>query len=208
MKKTLMVAAFVLGTLPIAAFADTLTRQLDVGSTGNDVSSLQTFLAEDVSLYPQGLVTGYFGSLTQRAVSNFQSRNNIPAVGRVGPITLVALNAQMGGNTIGSNRTAPVISNLGISVSRNTALLNWATNKGAAGIVYYNTSPLNMIEASANTPVTISGSALTVSTSLQTSFSAGLVNLQPNTIYYYVVYVRDGMGNESVTSQSTFHTLN
>jgi len=68
--------------LAFTANAATLTRQLELGMRGDDVSSLQTFLAQDVTIYPQGLVTGYFGSLTKSAVSNFQARNGISTVGR------------------------------------------------------------------------------------------------------------------------------
>src|SRR3989338_7152445 len=91
------VAAFVvvLFSAAVIAPAATLNRQLQVGMSGSDVSALQTFLAADVTLYPQGLVTGYFGNLTKAAVSNFQSRNGISPVGRVGPVTLAVLNAQM-----------------------------------------------------------------------------------------------------------------
>ncbi|MCL9971914.1 MAG: peptidoglycan-binding protein, partial [Candidatus Pacebacteria bacterium] len=64
-----VVAAVV--ALPVLTFAATLERQLEVGMTGTDVSALQTYLAADPTLYPQGLVTGYYGFLTKSAVSNF-----------------------------------------------------------------------------------------------------------------------------------------
>ncbi len=38
--------------------ADTLTRQLEEGNSGADVTSLQTYLAKDPTIYPQGLITG------------------------------------------------------------------------------------------------------------------------------------------------------
>lgn len=81
--------------IPLSANADSLYRELQLGMSGSDVSSLQTFLMKDKSLYPQGQVTGYFGSLTKKAVSTFQSRNGIKAIGRVGPATLKAINAQI-----------------------------------------------------------------------------------------------------------------
>jgi peptidoglycan hydrolase-like protein with peptidoglycan-binding domain len=67
--------------------------------SGADVSSLQTFLEKYRTIYPQGMVTGYYGNLTKIAVTNFQKRNNILAIGRVGPVTLLALNAQMKSGT-------------------------------------------------------------------------------------------------------------
>src|SRR6185436_15994829 len=94
-------AVFAFG-VPSVSFADTLNRELQKGMSGSDVSALQTFLAQDNTIYPQGLVTGYFGPLTFSAVSNFQSRNGIATVGRVGPITLAEINRQMASGMGGS----------------------------------------------------------------------------------------------------------
>jgi len=77
----------------------TIGRVLKLGSTGTDVTSLQQFLALDSSVYPEGTVSGYYGSLTQAAVSRFQSKHNIvssgsPATtgwGVVGPRTAAAI---------------------------------------------------------------------------------------------------------------------
>ena len=67
-------------------------RDLTVGAKGEDVSRLQQFLAKDSSIYPEGLVTGYFGALTQKAVTRFQQKNNItPTRGYVGPLTRTKL---------------------------------------------------------------------------------------------------------------------
>ncbi len=196
----------VAGTATYAS-ADTLYRQLEVGSTGADVSSLQTFLAQDPTLYPQGLVTSYFGSLTKTAVANFQSRNGLDPVGRVGPLTLPVINAQMNsGINSGSSASAPVISNLSIAVSNTTAAFNWNTSQGAAAIVYYSTSPLSMIESGPGTGVTISGSSALINTNLTSTHVGTLTGLQPNTTYYYTVYVRNGSGSENITWPSTFHT--
>ena len=51
------------------------------GSTGEDVTRLQQFLALDPSIYPEGLVTGYFGTLTEAAVARWQTRHNIVSSG-------------------------------------------------------------------------------------------------------------------------------
>jgi len=68
-----------------------LNRSLAIGARGEDVRALQEFLASDPALYPEGYATGYFGTLTKRAVERFQSRNGIEAVGIVGPKTKAAL---------------------------------------------------------------------------------------------------------------------
>lgn len=64
-----------------------LTRNLAIGFTGSDVSMLQRFLI-NAEVYPEALVTGYFGPLTRAAVQRFQREQNItPAGGFFGPIT-------------------------------------------------------------------------------------------------------------------------
>lgn len=95
----LVVITTVFLTTPSSTRADTLYRELEVGMSGSDVSSLQTFLAKDKTLYPEGKVTGYFGSLTKRAVLNFQRRNGIQAIGRVGPLTLSAIKDKINSNS-------------------------------------------------------------------------------------------------------------
>src|SRR3989344_1561902 len=73
-----------------------LTRDLALGATGDDVTQLQAFLAADSELYPEGKVTGYYGSLTVAAVKRFQAKHGISQLGRVGPQTLKKLNEVMG----------------------------------------------------------------------------------------------------------------
>lgn len=83
---------------PLApASSAAINRLLKVGSEGNDVSALQTFLAKDVSVYPEGIVSGYFGAATQRAIKRFQEKYGIDPVGHVGPATRAKLNELMSG---------------------------------------------------------------------------------------------------------------
>ncbi|KND47757.1 MAG: hypothetical protein AB201_02385 [Parcubacteria bacterium C7867-006] len=198
---SIIISSLVLAGSPVIASAEMLTRQLQQGMSGADVSLLQTFLAKDATIYPQGLVTGYFGTLTTSAVSNFQARNGIATVGRVGPITLAAINNQMNGDN-----TSPFIYSVNVNVSNTGANLSWNTDENSSSVLYYGTSPLSMIEGSQTTKVTIGGSSVLVDTNLQSSHSTSLTNLSPNTTYYYIVYVRDSLGNESITWPSTFHT--
>lgn len=192
----------------IPATADAfITRQLEMGMSGTDVSELQLFLAKDNTIYPQGLVTGYFGSLTKSAVSNFQARNGIATVGRVGPVTLSAINAQMGNMSI-YDKSAPMINSVNISTTNSSATMNWNTNENSAGIVYYSPFPLTLTEASTNTPVNVSGSSMLTNANLQSSHSGTIGNLQSNTNYNYVIYARDASGNETITWPSIFRTQN
>lgn len=55
-------------------------------SRGNDVKLLQKFLSV-YGAYPEGLITGYFGPLTEAAVKRFQKKESLEAVGAAGPKT-------------------------------------------------------------------------------------------------------------------------
>jgi len=50
-----------------------ILRNLTVGSSGDDVTALQQLLLDE-GVYPEGLITGYFGSLTKQAVIRFQEK--------------------------------------------------------------------------------------------------------------------------------------
>src|SRR3989344_3639162 len=70
------------------------------GSRGSEVTKLQETLAAMPDLYPEKLVTGYFGVLTKQAVQRFQAKYNIVSsgdenttgYGQVGPKTRAKLN--------------------------------------------------------------------------------------------------------------------
>jgi peptidoglycan hydrolase-like protein with peptidoglycan-binding domain len=73
-------------------------NEKDIDTTGA-VKRLQTILAKDKALYPEGLVTGWFGPATLRAVQAFQKKSGIASsgtpettgYGAVGPKTAKAL---------------------------------------------------------------------------------------------------------------------
>jgi len=65
-----------------------LFRTLRMGITGDDVTMLQALLASDPSIYPEGLITGFYGKLTEQAVKRFQKKHGFEQVGNVGPKTL------------------------------------------------------------------------------------------------------------------------
>jgi len=61
--------------------ARSFTTNLTRGSRGSEVEKLQTLLARDPTLYPEQIVTGYFGLLTENAVKRFQTVYGIVAFG-------------------------------------------------------------------------------------------------------------------------------
>lgn len=78
-------------------------KDLSLGAKNDDVTRVQLFLAKDKSIYPEGLVTGYFGRFTQNAVRAFQLKYGViknasdQGNGRVGPKTRAKLNEIFGG---------------------------------------------------------------------------------------------------------------
>jgi len=79
------------GVNPVSVmiFAVDLSR----GMTSQEVSKLQSALGQDKTIYPEGLITGYFGPATEMAVKRFQAKYGIDQVGRVGPATRAKLNS-------------------------------------------------------------------------------------------------------------------
>lgn len=58
-------------------FVEVLKR----GTKDIEVEHLQEVLARDEGLYPEKLITGYFGTLTEQALKRFQNRHNLPQTG-------------------------------------------------------------------------------------------------------------------------------
>ncbi|MEK7646214.1 MAG: peptidoglycan-binding domain-containing protein [Patescibacteria group bacterium] len=96
-----------------AAQAYSFSTNLMVGSTGADVSALQTALINAGFSIPAitsgGAVKGNFGSQTKAAVMAYQASRGIPNTGFVGPLTRAALNG-------GAVATAPTTPAMGCPV--------------------------------------------------------------------------------------------
>ena len=81
------------------------TKTIQRGARGDDVLQLQEFLRNFPDVYPEGVVSGYFGPMTEVAVKRFQEKNGLEPVGIVGPKTRVALNTQSSANGNCANST-------------------------------------------------------------------------------------------------------
>ena len=163
------------GTVPVSGTAGVnssacpnIGRVLRNGSTGDDVSRLQQFLARDPSVYPEANVSGYYGGLTQAAVQRWQAKYNVVSsgspettgYGMVGPRTAatIALLCSTGGAA--GNASAPVGGYIQVSpISGNAPLAvnvvaTVNTTGSCAGAIYTlswgdNTNPIQ-IPVSAN----------------------------------------------------------
>lgn len=71
---------------------NTFLSDLSLGSRGDAVLALQALLAANSSIYPEGLITGFFGKATEKALKKLQKENGIEQAGRVGPKTRALLN--------------------------------------------------------------------------------------------------------------------
>jgi peptidoglycan hydrolase-like protein with peptidoglycan-binding domain len=158
------------------------------------------------------LVTGYYGSLTKTAVANFQSRNNIASVGRVGPSTLPVINSQIAnGIGAGGDKAAPLITAISVSTTNNSAMVSWNTNENARGKVFYGTTPITLRNTTDTTGIdgveaTISGTMAPFDGIARTTQVASITGLASSTTYYYVIESFDSVTNVSHTLPASFRT--
>jgi peptidoglycan hydrolase-like protein with peptidoglycan-binding domain len=215
-----LVASATFGASSLFAYT-TIGSQLDLYESNNDVTNLQTFFKDNSSVYPEGLVTGYFGGLTRSAVQRFQTQYGIVSsgsaattgYGRVGPSTLASINDTInhGGwpNMSSSDASGPSIYSVNQSVTNNSATFGWYTNENATAKIAYNTSPLIINEGDINSVGfgAINGYNVTNDNIARTSQQVTLSGLQPNTTYYYMIISTDASGNISVVGpNNTFRT--
>ncbi len=189
--------------LPAPAHAAQITTQLDVGMTSADVTSLQNFLATNPLVYPEGLVTGHFGPLTQTAVTQFQIAYGLPAVGRVGPLTAARINSLMASGA-SLDVSAPSMSNVQVTKASGQATLSWNTNEPTKAVVFYSGQPVYSSEVTtALTDPATTGTPISDQT-LSTAHSITLTGLQSGQIYYFIAHSTDQTGNVSITLSNSF----
>lgn len=213
---SVLAAVLVISLMGIPSAFAAITNSLDQGDSGSQVTELQTYLATNASIYPSGLITGYFGPLTRAAVERFQTAQSIVSsgsptttgYGRVGPQTMARINALMGGGgTQTSWDTVPVLSNPYVQFGQTAATFVWTTNEPTQGQVYWDTTPLRTDEATGpRQQPYVSGAFALDAGGSQTNHSVTIQNLQANTTYWYLVRGIDSVGNMSMTWPTTFRT--
>lgn len=220
-RKNIVSSGFVAAALAVSLFGAqnafaAITTSLDIGSTGSSVTELQTYLAKNSNLYPSGLVTGYFGPLTQEGVRKFQVEQGIVSsgdpqstgYGRVGPQTMARLNALMGSTgNIPSGGASPILGGLTIQPGETSATFIFNTNVGTKGQAYYDVTPIRFDEATGPRQLPyVSGMASLDEGGLQTNHTITVQNLLRNTTYHVLVRAADGAGNMSMIWPTTFQT--
>jgi peptidoglycan hydrolase-like protein with peptidoglycan-binding domain len=203
-----------------------LIRDLKVGMSGDDIKTLQELLSTDSDVYPEGLVTGYYGKLTEKAVKKLQKKLCLNEDGTVNPQTIKRINellSEGAGNsghipaglliapgiqkklcgtttpaTTTPDTAAPVISNVFATNTTATATkIKWTTNEKANSRVWYG----------AASPITAATPTDQVSSNeYELSHSLTLSGLASTTTYYYVVVSADKAGNITTAPQQSFIT--
>ncbi|MDO8524122.1 MAG: carboxypeptidase regulatory-like domain-containing protein [bacterium] len=93
------------GIQPPGLLISRITKVLKAAMSNDEVRILQTWLAKDPTIYPEGKITGYFGALTKKAVIKFQEKyaseiltpnGLIKGTGLVGASTRAKLNSLFG----------------------------------------------------------------------------------------------------------------
>jgi peptidoglycan hydrolase-like protein with peptidoglycan-binding domain len=173
------------GTTMTTGSTPAFTMSLTIGSTGSQVSALQTWLIAHGYSIPAG-ATGYFGTETQAAVAAFQAANGItPDVGYFGPITMAKVNAMGGSMTTTTTTTA-------VSGCAPGAMYSSTTGQ-ACGTTTTTTGTVSLSgsEGSINNFQTIGASNVTLGTGASQQvygfqFQAGGSDLEVNRIYFDV----------------------
>lgn len=112
----------------------TFSNYLTIGSTGADVSALQTFLIAggfDIPAISSGAAAkGYFGQQTKMAVIKYQASVTLPNTGFVGPLTVAKLNG-----TAGVVAVAPTTCPAGYTCTANPGTVVAPTTPAVIGVV-------------------------------------------------------------------------
>jgi peptidoglycan hydrolase-like protein with peptidoglycan-binding domain len=198
-----MFVALVFFVLPTQAHAATITSQISLGSSNANVTALQTFLATNPLVYPAGLVTGFYGPMTQTAVAQFQIAYGLPPVGNVGPATLARIQSIMASNAP-LDVSAPQMSNVQITKSSGQATLSWTTNEQTRGVVFYDTNPVVSYEVSTALTDPVTTGTPVSDSNISTAHSITLSTLQSGRNYYYIVHSTDLTGNVTITLTGSF----
>ena len=215
MKKIIVIAILFVSAFGAQKAFAAITNQLDFGSTGAQVTELQKYLSLNSTIYPSGLVTGYFGPLTQAAVQRFQAANGIVSAGtpettgfgRVGPQTMLKINLLTGTDGgINVSDSAPVINNVHVQYSSTNATFSWSTNELSQGQLFYDLSPLKTDEATGPGQAPYVSGAYSYDAGNTLNHTITIQNLKPNSTYYYLLRSVDNMKNMSMTPTATFQT--
>lgn len=194
---------------------NTLTRQLEFGMSGSDVRNLQRFYSTDMTIYPEGLITGYYGPRTREATKRYQNKNGLAPTGSVGPLTLLLLKGVPSEQNNGSAKyissmsyhqyligitdslNAPIMDTPVVRTSSHSTTFTWMTDIPAIARVYYSTTwPFIITDVP----------SFTATGGLSTYQSVTVSGLPSNTNFAYILESTGASGQKSVSTQKLFTT--
>lgn len=146
---------------------------LSAGMSGEEVSVLQGFLAADPEIYPEGLVTGYFGPLTEKAVQKFQEKygvvsGGVAGYGTFGPKTrekaMAVASATAGSAAVSEGSVAPITGTTSALSPSSAAVQGTASSLSiSSSAVTAGSSALTITESTTSTTTLSSGSSVSTS---------------------------------------------
>jgi peptidoglycan hydrolase-like protein with peptidoglycan-binding domain len=84
-----------ISSLGVSASTLHLTKDLSFGDSHDEVGHAQELLSLEPSLYPDGLITGFFGVKTEKAIKQLQLKYNLPVTGKIdGSVRAILLGFQ------------------------------------------------------------------------------------------------------------------
>jgi peptidoglycan hydrolase-like protein with peptidoglycan-binding domain len=81
MKKVILILAILPLFFLSLGFAHSVQARAAIGSKSEEVKIIQEILKSDPEIYPEGYITGYYGSLTEKAIKKLQKKCGLPETG-------------------------------------------------------------------------------------------------------------------------------
>ena len=156
------------------------TTPLIVSNNTLSVDSSNIVTAHNISLSDLSVNTTYYFIISSTDESNNE-----------------ATSTESSFTTLTPDTTAPIISNISLSVSTNTADIIWNTDEPSNSKAWYSTT----------TPIVLGSSSFIESTNLVASHAVSLSSLNASTTYYFIVGSTDEFNNEATSTESSFTTL-
>lgn len=194
-----------------------LARSLRSGMRGEDVKSLQRFLAEYPDVYPEASITGFFGPKTEVAVKKWQKKNGLEAVGIVGPKTIAkikeirsksASETPKAADIANGTNTAPAPPETAAQPDTTPPTTTLTLKAAAPAKIYIQTNPSEEVMAVYEYGLNINyGSTQEVSSQYFSSPTGTYIeNLTPSTRYQVRAKVTDKSQNIGYSQNYTFTT--
>lgn len=80
------------GIVSLSGATNQIKQNWNHGQRSEEIKLIQALLAKDSQIYPEKIITGYFGNLTKAAIIRFQTKNGLTATGIVDTATRERLN--------------------------------------------------------------------------------------------------------------------